>query len=386
MADLLCNHAPDIAAMDLFVVPTIGFDLLYAFVIVRLDLRNLVWINVTANPTAEWVARQITEAFPWDEASRHLIRDRDRIYRSVVTRRLRAMGIRDKPTAPASPWQNAFAERLIGSIRCECLDHIVVFGEVHLRRILRSYAHYYNEIRTHRLLEKMRRSLVRFSAPESSVRTPYSADFTITTSEFRFLVHTAAVAVIKKLLAASRDKEIPVIYTSGLRRGDAWDQGAWAYKNRRVNNDYLGLAPATMRSNIIVPDISPSPRDLVIGKQKPSAFHGTPLMDYLIHLRCDSLLVTGTTTSGCVRATVVDAFSANYRVTVVEDGCADRSQASHAINLCDLNAKYADVVASPEVIDYINQLPDGLFDLPKGDPDAARLFAPDPPPVQNAAE
>src|SRR5271167_3714561 len=90
----LRNHAPDIAAMDLFVVPTIGFDLLYAFVIVRLDRRDLVWINVTTNPTAEWVARQITEAFPWDEAPRHLIRDRDRIYGSVVTRRLRAMGIR----------------------------------------------------------------------------------------------------------------------------------------------------------------------------------------------------------------------------------------------------------------------------------------------------
>jgi hypothetical protein len=110
----LRNHAPDIAAMDLFVVPTIGFDLLYAFVIVRLDRRDLVWINVTANPTAEWVARQITEAFPWDEAPYYLIRDRDRIYGSVVTRRLRAMGIRDKPTAPASPWQNDFAERLIG--------------------------------------------------------------------------------------------------------------------------------------------------------------------------------------------------------------------------------------------------------------------------------
>ena len=150
----LHNHAPDIAAMDLFVVPTIGFDLLYAFVIVRLDRRDLVWINVTANPTGEWVARQITEAFPWDEAPRHLIRDRDRIYGSVVTRRLRAMGIRDKPTAPASPWQNAFAERLIGSIRRECLDHIVVFGEAHLRRILRSYAHYYNSIRTHRSLNK----------------------------------------------------------------------------------------------------------------------------------------------------------------------------------------------------------------------------------------
>jgi len=98
----LRNHAPDIAAIDLFVVPTIGFDLLYAFVIVRLGRRDLVWINVTANPTAEWVARQITEAFPWDEAPHHLIRDRDRIYGSVVRRRLRAMGIRGRPTAPGA--------------------------------------------------------------------------------------------------------------------------------------------------------------------------------------------------------------------------------------------------------------------------------------------
>jgi transposase InsO family protein len=150
----LCNHAPDIAAMDLFVVPTLGFDLLYAFVIVRLDRRDLVWINVTANPTAEWVARQITEAFPWDEAPHYLIRDRDRIYGSVVTRRLRAMGIRDKPTAPASPWQNGFAERLIGSIRRECVDYIIVLGEAHLRRILKSYARYYNETRTHLALGK----------------------------------------------------------------------------------------------------------------------------------------------------------------------------------------------------------------------------------------
>src|SRR6266576_4659188 len=126
----LHNHAPDIAAMDLFVVPTIGFDLLYALVIVRLDRRDLVWINVTANPTAEWVARQVTEAFPWDEAPCHLIRDRDRIYGSVVARRLCSMGIRDKPTAPASSWQNGFAERLIGSIRRECVDHIIVLGEV----------------------------------------------------------------------------------------------------------------------------------------------------------------------------------------------------------------------------------------------------------------
>ena len=150
----LRNHAPEIAAMDLFVVPTIGFGLLYAFVIVRIDRRDLAWINVTANPTAEWVARQITEAFPWDEAPHYLIRDRDRIYGSVVTRRLRAMGIRDKPTAPASPWQNGFAERLIGSIRRECLDHIIVFGEAHLRRTLKCYADYYNNFRTHRSLNK----------------------------------------------------------------------------------------------------------------------------------------------------------------------------------------------------------------------------------------
>jgi transposase InsO family protein len=150
----LRNHAPDIAAMDLFVVPTIGFDLLYAFVIVRLDRRLLVWINVTQNPTAEWIARQLTEAFPWNEAPRYLIRDRDRIYGEVAMRRIRAMGIRDKPIAPASPWQNSFAERLIGSIRRECVDHIVVWGEGHLRQILRAYARYYNNIRTHRSLNK----------------------------------------------------------------------------------------------------------------------------------------------------------------------------------------------------------------------------------------
>jgi transposase InsO family protein len=150
----LRNHGPDIAAMDLFVVPTVGFKLLYGFVFVRLCRRDVVWINVTTNPTAEWVARQITEAFPWDGAPGYMIRDRDRIYGAVVTRRLRAIGIRDKPTAPASPWQNGFAERLIGSIRRECLDHVIVFGEVHLRRILKSYADYYNGIRTHRSLNK----------------------------------------------------------------------------------------------------------------------------------------------------------------------------------------------------------------------------------------
>src|SRR5260221_7562530 len=150
----LRNHAADVAAMDLFVVPSIGFDLLYALVIVRLARRDLVWINVTTHPTADWIARQITEAFPWAEAPRYVIRDRDCIYGAAVTHRLRTMGIRDKPIAPGSPWQNGFAERLIGSIRRECVDHLVVLGETHLRRVLTKYATYYNELRTHRSLNK----------------------------------------------------------------------------------------------------------------------------------------------------------------------------------------------------------------------------------------
>jgi transposase InsO family protein len=150
----LRNHVPEIAAMDLFVVPTVGFNLLYTFVIVRLDRRELVWLGVTGNPTAEWIARQITEAFPWNEAPRYLIRDQDGIYGDRVRRRIGAMGIRDRPIARGSPWQNGYAERLIGSIRRECLDHVVILGAAHLQRILRAYAHYYNNLRTHRSLDK----------------------------------------------------------------------------------------------------------------------------------------------------------------------------------------------------------------------------------------
>jgi len=150
----LRNHAPDIAAIDLFVVPTISFGLLYGLVIVGLARRRLVWVNVTANPTAEWVARQLTEAFPWREAPRHLIRDRDGVYGGIFHKRLNAMGIRDHPTARRSPWQNPHAERLICSIRREILDHVTVLGAAHLRRILSQYATYYNQARTHWSLRK----------------------------------------------------------------------------------------------------------------------------------------------------------------------------------------------------------------------------------------
>jgi transposase InsO family protein len=150
----LRNHVPHIGAIDLFVVPTAGFKWLYGLVIIRLQRRHLVWTNVTTNPTADWIARQITEAFPWEQAPRYLIRDRDASYGHAVTRRLAAMGIRDRPTAPRSPWQNGHVERLIGSIRRECLDHVVILGEGHLRHVLATYASYYNEQRTHRSLAK----------------------------------------------------------------------------------------------------------------------------------------------------------------------------------------------------------------------------------------
>jgi len=111
-------------------------------------------INVTGHPTAEWIAQQITEAFPWNEPPRYLIRDRDGVYGAAVTRGLRAMSIRDKPITRGSPWQNCFAERLIGSLRRECVDHVVALGEQHLRQVLKSYASYYNTARTHRSLAK----------------------------------------------------------------------------------------------------------------------------------------------------------------------------------------------------------------------------------------
>ena len=179
-----------------------------------------------------------------------------------------------------------------------------------------------------------------------------------------------AIPVLQKLIEMCRAKGIPVIYTTGTRRPDAWNAGSWAWKNSRNNEDLdvkiekQGLDG--LDGNIIVREIEPGPRDLVVRKEKPSAFFGTPLQSYLQNLGCDSVIVTGTTTSGCVRATVLDSFSQNFRTTVVEDGCFDRSQASHAINLCDMNAKYANVLSSAAVLDYLSGLQQGMYDLPDG--------------------
>ncbi len=176
----------------------------------------------------------------------------------------------------------------------------------------------------------------------------------------------AAIPHIKSLIDKSHDKGVPVIYTTGTRRGDSWDSGSWNWKDSRWSED-TALKPVSNRDgNEIVADIAPGPKDIVVLKRKPSGFFGTDLGSYLTLLQCDSVIVTGTTTSGCVRATVIDAFSLNYRVAIAEEGCFDRSQASHAVNLCDMHAKYADVMSTSEILDHLEQLPAGMFDLPQG--------------------
>ncbi len=150
----LQNHAEAIAAIDMCVVPTVSFDLLFAFLVLGHGRRRLLWFEVTRHPTAEWLAHQMTEAFPWLSAPAYLVRDNDAGYGEVFTLRLRAMGIRDRPITPGSPWQNGHMERLIGTVRRKCLDQMLIFGEVHLRRILSTYAGYYNQARTHLALQK----------------------------------------------------------------------------------------------------------------------------------------------------------------------------------------------------------------------------------------
>jgi transposase InsO family protein len=149
----LKNHVNDIVAVDFFIVPTVRNQVLFVFLVLAHERRRILHFNVTTNPTAEWTAQQIVETFPWDEAPRYLLRDRDGIYGEHFRRRVRNMGIEEVVIAARSPWQNPYGERLIGSIRRECLDHVIVMNERHLRRILTCYLAYYHRWRTHQSLE-----------------------------------------------------------------------------------------------------------------------------------------------------------------------------------------------------------------------------------------
>ncbi len=150
----LANEIEGVAAIDLLSVRTALFDEIYALIILSLDRRRIVFVTATEHPTALWLAQQIREAFPWDTAPRYLIRDNDRKYGDAFRKTVRAFGIRDRPIAPHSPWQNGYVERVIGSVRRECLDHVIVWNEAHLRRLLAAYADYYNTSRTHLSLGK----------------------------------------------------------------------------------------------------------------------------------------------------------------------------------------------------------------------------------------
>ena len=149
----LNTHASEIAACDFFTIPTVTFRVLYCFVVLSHDRRRIVHFNVTEHPTAAWAAQQITEAFPFDSAPEYLLRDNDSIYGQVFRERVRSLGIKDERTAFRSPWQNAYCERVIGTLRRECLDHMIVFGEGHLKRITTDYFSYYNEHRAHQSLD-----------------------------------------------------------------------------------------------------------------------------------------------------------------------------------------------------------------------------------------
>ncbi len=150
----LANHVGTLVSVDFFVVPTVLFKVLLVFVVLAHDRRRVVHVNVTDTPTAQWTAQQLVEAFPWDTAPRYLLRDRDAVYEAVFSSRVRSLGIHEVKIAPRSPWQNPYVERLIGTLRRECLDHVVVLNESHLRRLLHAYLGYYHGTRTHLSLDK----------------------------------------------------------------------------------------------------------------------------------------------------------------------------------------------------------------------------------------
>jgi putative transposase len=175
------NHVNSMVSVDFFTVPTIRFQVLYIFLVLAHDRRRILQFGVTAHPTAEWTVQQLRNAFPWDRAPRYLLRDRDRIFSKEFVAQVEAMGIKQVLSAPRSPWQRAYVERLIGSIRRECLDHVIVSNENSLRRILSAYCAYYHDWRTHLWLDK--------DAPEARRVHPLTAGEVIETADVGGLHH-----------------------------------------------------------------------------------------------------------------------------------------------------------------------------------------------------
>ena len=187
----------------------------------------------------------------------------------------------------------------------------------------------------------------------------------------------AAIEPTQRLLAAARTNHIPVFFSTGVdTRPDGFDRGAWSHKNRRSDEDLPSAPPTAVRGNDIVKEIAPASHEIVIEKLKPSPFNGTPLPGFLVDLGVDTLIVTGTTTSGCVRAAVIDAFSLNYKISIVEECTFDRFESSHAINLFDMQAKYCDLVGVAEATAYLSEIGPGLYDDKIGFPTAAREAVP----------
>jgi transposase InsO family protein len=148
------NHMKSTVSIDFFTAPTLRFEILYVFLVLAHDRRRILHFGVTAHPTAEWTAQQLREAFPWDSAAQYLLRDRDRIFGVEFTKQVEDLGIEEMLSAPRSPWQRAYIERVIGSIRRECLDHVIVYNEASLYRQMKSFVEYYHETRTHLSLQK----------------------------------------------------------------------------------------------------------------------------------------------------------------------------------------------------------------------------------------
>jgi putative transposase len=198
----LANHAGTLACIDFLTVPTATFRVLYVFLVLSLDRRRVVHWNVTPGASADWAAQQIVDAFPEDTAPRYLLRDRDGVYGAAFRKRIAGLGIVDVRTAPHSPWQNPFVERLVGSIRHDCLDHVIVLGETHLRAILKSYFAYYHRARTHLSLGK--------DAPDPRPVQPPSVGMIVAFPKI------LAAETVRRILKAERGAVTASSATSGL--------------------------------------------------------------------------------------------------------------------------------------------------------------------------